>query len=185
MGAEGGDIVILDPHDGDILAMASRRRTARDAATALTEPFEPGSTVKPFIAAGLLERGRVRETRSVNTGDGISSSTAADHHDEHLDRPRAAGGSDPLVEQHRHREVRAAAHAARGVRDAARLRLRHADRRAVSRRSRPACCARRARGRRSRRPRWRWATRSPSRRCSSRRRTRRSRTAASCSSRRW
>lgn len=29
MGAEGGDIVILDPHNGDILAMASRRKIGR------------------------------------------------------------------------------------------------------------------------------------------------------------
>ena len=55
MGAEGGDIVILDPHTGEILAMASRRLDPRaTSATVITEPFEPGSTAKPFIAAGLL-----------------------------------------------------------------------------------------------------------------------------------
>src|SRR5689334_23492587 len=71
MDADGGDIVVLDPHDGDILAMASRRQDVRStAATALTEPFEPGWTLKPFIAAGLLERGRAKETDVVNTGDG-------------------------------------------------------------------------------------------------------------------
>lgn len=73
MGAEGGDIVVLDPHDGAVLAMASRR-TGADAAsasaTALTEPFEPGSTLKPFIAAALLDRGRARPDEVVNTHDG-------------------------------------------------------------------------------------------------------------------
>ena len=85
MSADGGDIVILDPHEGDILAMASRRQDARStAATALTEPFEPGSTLKPFIAAGLLARGRARETDMVNTGDGTLELEGRVIHDDHL-----------------------------------------------------------------------------------------------------
>jgi cell division protein FtsI (penicillin-binding protein 3) len=85
MGADGGDIVVMDPHDGDILAMASRRQDVRStAATALTEPFEPGSTLKPFIAAGLLARGRARETDSVNTGDGTLELEGRVIHDDHL-----------------------------------------------------------------------------------------------------
>lgn len=72
MGAEGGDIVILDPHNGDILAMASRRLDPKQtSATVVTEPFEPGSTAKPFMAAALLERGRVKDADSVDTGDGV------------------------------------------------------------------------------------------------------------------
>jgi cell division protein FtsI (penicillin-binding protein 3) len=71
MGAEGGDIVILDPHTGEILAMASRRLDPRQtSATVITEPFEPGSTAKPFMAAGLLERKRVKDSDSVDTGNG-------------------------------------------------------------------------------------------------------------------
>jgi cell division protein FtsI (penicillin-binding protein 3) len=71
MEASGGDIVILDPHSGEIRALASRRRgAAASGATALTEPYEPGSTVKPFIAAALLERGRVRLQDSVPTYNG-------------------------------------------------------------------------------------------------------------------
>ena len=85
MGAEGGDIVVLDPHDGDILALASRRQDMRStAATALTEPFEPGSTLKPFIAAGLLARGRARESDKVNTGDGTLELEGRVIHDDHL-----------------------------------------------------------------------------------------------------
>jgi cell division protein FtsI (penicillin-binding protein 3) len=72
MGAEGGDIVVLDPHTGDILAMASRRLDPRQtSATVITEPFEPGSTFKPFMAAGLIERGRVTDRDSVDTGNGV------------------------------------------------------------------------------------------------------------------
>jgi cell division protein FtsI (penicillin-binding protein 3) len=84
MGAEGGDIVILDPHSGEILALASRRADPRQtAATTLLEPFEPGSTMKPFIAAGLLERGRVRDQDSVDTGDGVYEINGREIHDEH------------------------------------------------------------------------------------------------------
>lgn len=71
MGASGGDIVVLDPHTGEIRALASRRANARaSGATALTEPYEPGSTLKPFIAAALFERGRVALADSVPTYNG-------------------------------------------------------------------------------------------------------------------
>lgn len=72
MDASGGDIVILDPHSGELRALASRRAgAATSGATALTEPYEPGSTVKPFIAAALLERGRVQMHDSVPTYNGV------------------------------------------------------------------------------------------------------------------
>ena len=74
MGASGGDIVVLDPHTGEIRALASRRAgQAAPGVTALTEPYEPGSTLKPFIAAALFERGRVQLTDSVNTYNGVYS----------------------------------------------------------------------------------------------------------------
>jgi cell division protein FtsI (penicillin-binding protein 3) len=82
--ATGGDIVVLDPHSGEVRAMASRRADPRStAATALTEPFEPGSTLKPFIAAGLLVRGRVRPRDMVDTRQGaltIEGRTIRDIH---------------------------------------------------------------------------------------------------------
>ncbi len=84
MGAEGGDVVVLDPADGAILAMASRRQDPRaTAATALTEPYEPGSTMKPFIAAVLLEKGRARETDVVDTHDGQLTINGRTINDEH------------------------------------------------------------------------------------------------------
>jgi cell division protein FtsI (penicillin-binding protein 3) len=71
MDAEGGDIVILDPRSGELLAMAAvRNGTVAPSATAVTEPFEPGSTLKPFIAAGLLARGKARTTDLVPSRGG-------------------------------------------------------------------------------------------------------------------
>ncbi len=69
--AEGGDIVVMNPHTGEILALASNRvgRTTFGN-TAVTEPFEPGSTLKPFVAASLLEHKRARPSDIVNTHDG-------------------------------------------------------------------------------------------------------------------
>jgi cell division protein FtsI (penicillin-binding protein 3) len=84
MGAEGGDIVVLDPHTGAVRAMASRRLDPKQtAATVITEPFEPGSTAKPFLAAGLIDRGRVADHDSVDTGDGVYEINGREIHDEH------------------------------------------------------------------------------------------------------
>jgi cell division protein FtsI (penicillin-binding protein 3) len=69
--ADGGDIVVMNPHTGEILALASNRvgRTTFGN-TAVTEPFEPGSTLKPFVAASLLESGRAHPTDVVSTHNG-------------------------------------------------------------------------------------------------------------------
>jgi cell division protein FtsI (penicillin-binding protein 3) len=84
MSAEGGDVVVMDPADGEVLAMASRRHDPRaTASTALTEPYEPGSTLKPFIAATLLEKGRARETDVVNTYNGRLTINGRTINDEH------------------------------------------------------------------------------------------------------
>jgi cell division protein FtsI (penicillin-binding protein 3) len=82
--ASGGDIVVLNPNTGDVLAMASRRRGQKSVSiTAVTEPFEPGSTLKPFIAAALLEKGRARTDEVINTHNGqlvINKRTITDLH---------------------------------------------------------------------------------------------------------
>jgi cell division protein FtsI (penicillin-binding protein 3) len=84
LGASGGDVVVLDPHSGEVRAMASRRDDPRStAATALTEPFEPGSTLKPFIAAALLARNRVRASDAVDTRDGTLTIEGRTVHDVH------------------------------------------------------------------------------------------------------
>lgn len=69
-GAQGGDLVVTDPGTGEVLAMASVRDGATHQATAITTPSEPGSTLKPFTVAGLLERGRAELSDSVDTGEG-------------------------------------------------------------------------------------------------------------------
>jgi cell division protein FtsI (penicillin-binding protein 3) len=54
-GSSGGDVLIADPRTGDLLAVASRRPDATASIPALSDPFEPGSTVKPFLLANLLQ----------------------------------------------------------------------------------------------------------------------------------
>lgn len=84
LGASGGDIVVLEPATGEIRAMASRRAGVRvTAATALTEPFEPGSTLKPFIAAALLAHGRASPRDSIEVFGGeytVNGRTLRDVH---------------------------------------------------------------------------------------------------------
>ncbi|MGH7651471.1 MAG: penicillin-binding transpeptidase domain-containing protein, partial [Gemmatimonadaceae bacterium] len=82
--AGGGDIVVMNPNTGEILALASNRGgRASYANTAVTEPFEPGSTLKPFVAASLLERHRARPGDIVDTHNGkleIDGRTINDTH---------------------------------------------------------------------------------------------------------
>ncbi|MEE9208735.1 MAG: penicillin-binding transpeptidase domain-containing protein [Gemmatimonadota bacterium] len=56
-GASGGDVIIADPTTGELLAVASRRQGAGLRVPAFSDPFEPGSTVKPFLLAALLQEG--------------------------------------------------------------------------------------------------------------------------------
>ena len=84
MSASGGDIVVHDPKSGEVHAMASHRADRRStASTALSEPFEPGSTLKPFMAAAVLARGRARTDEVVSTENGqwtIHGRTITDIH---------------------------------------------------------------------------------------------------------
>lgn len=69
--AVGGTVVMLDPRTGDILAMASAPSYDPNAVAnstgdqrrnrSVTDLFEPGSTMKPFIIAGALEEGVIAE----------------------------------------------------------------------------------------------------------------------------
>jgi len=56
-GALGGDLLIVDPRSGEILAAVSRRQGRARNLSAFTDSFEPGSTIKPFTAAALLAEG--------------------------------------------------------------------------------------------------------------------------------
>ncbi len=63
--AGGGDIVVMDPRTGELLAVSSQSAEGGIPASAFTSPFEPGSTAKLFAAAALLALDRVRATDSV------------------------------------------------------------------------------------------------------------------------
>lgn len=69
MDAEGGDVLMLDPRSGEVLAVASRRRDGSAPPSAFAETFEPGSLAKIFAAAALLSLDRVRPTEHVS-GEG-------------------------------------------------------------------------------------------------------------------
>jgi cell division protein FtsI (penicillin-binding protein 3) len=91
--AKAGSVVVLDVQSGEVLALAnypsyspSDRRNLTGGQLrnrALTDTFEPGSTMKPFIAALALETGRVRPTTVIATAPGrmsITGSTISDAH---------------------------------------------------------------------------------------------------------
>jgi len=78
--AKAGSVVVLDVKTGEILALANfpsfnpsdRRNLSGNQLRnrALTDTFEPGSTMKPLIAALAMESGRVTPDSLIQTGDG-------------------------------------------------------------------------------------------------------------------
>ncbi len=64
--AAAGDVVLVEPASGEVLALASRVRRPDGARRAgAWVPVEPGSTIKPFAAAALLQLGRAKASDSV------------------------------------------------------------------------------------------------------------------------
>jgi len=82
--AAGGDVVVIDPRTGEVLAVSSRRADGSTPSSAFTSAFEPGSTAKIFAAAALLARNRVEPDDSV-FGEGgrwvTPSRTLEDEHE--------------------------------------------------------------------------------------------------------
>ncbi len=69
--ADGGDIVVIQPRTGEILCLSGRRPgNAFGGATAIIEPYEPGSTLKSFLAARLLEEKKATPDDVVETFNG-------------------------------------------------------------------------------------------------------------------
>ncbi len=68
--ARGGDLLLADPRTGEILASASVRAKASANWHAATEPYEPGSTLKPFLVAALLTENAARLSDSVFAENG-------------------------------------------------------------------------------------------------------------------
>jgi cell division protein FtsI (penicillin-binding protein 3) len=69
--AAGGELLLTDPATGEVLAAVSRSRSGRARNwRAVTEPYEPGSTIKPFTVAALLRLNRARFADSVYAEQG-------------------------------------------------------------------------------------------------------------------
>ncbi|MFV1972352.1 MAG: peptidoglycan D,D-transpeptidase FtsI family protein [Thiohalobacterales bacterium] len=92
--AQSASAVVLDVHSGEILAMVNQpsynpnnrqrlqRKTLRNRA--VTDVFEPGSTMKPFIIVSALEAGRYTPETPVSTSPGwlrVGRNTVRDMHD--------------------------------------------------------------------------------------------------------
>jgi cell division protein FtsI (penicillin-binding protein 3) len=69
-GAHGGDVVVTDPMTGEVLALVSVRDGEASSLAALNTPYEPGSTLKPFTVAGLLERRLASLDDTIDIGHG-------------------------------------------------------------------------------------------------------------------
>ena len=92
--AKGGSVVVLDAQTGEVLALANypsfspggerlSQKDERRRNRALTDVFEPGSTMKPFTAALALDTGRVTPRTPIDTAPGritITGSTITDSH---------------------------------------------------------------------------------------------------------
>ncbi|MBK9347364.1 MAG: penicillin-binding protein 2 [Burkholderiales bacterium] len=91
--AKAGSVVVLDVLTGEVLALANypsyspAKRTNLTGAQlrnrALTDTFEPGSTMKPFVIALALEKGLVKPDSIIQTAPGrmsIGGSTITDAH---------------------------------------------------------------------------------------------------------
>jgi hypothetical protein len=59
MDADGGDVVMLDPASGEVLAVASERRDGGARPSAFIDAYEPGSVAKIFTAAALIADHRI------------------------------------------------------------------------------------------------------------------------------
>jgi cell division protein FtsI (penicillin-binding protein 3) len=91
--AKAGGLVILDARTGEILALANwptynpnaRNKVAREKMRnrALTDVFEPGSTMKPFTIAAAMEAGSIRSDTVIQTAAGSFTIGSATIHDAH------------------------------------------------------------------------------------------------------
>ncbi|WP_250535070.1 penicillin-binding protein 2 [Caballeronia sp. AZ10_KS36] len=78
--ARAGSVVVLDAKNGEVLALANypsfdpndrRRLTGEQLRNrALTDTFEPGSTIKPLVAALAIDLGHVRPDTRIDTNPG-------------------------------------------------------------------------------------------------------------------
>ncbi len=91
--AKAGGAIVVDAKTGEVLALANwptynpnnraRLTGAQIRNRAVTDTFEPGSTMKPFIVALALERGKFRYDSPINCGGGKLTIGSATIHDSH------------------------------------------------------------------------------------------------------
>ena len=92
--AKAGSAVVLDVTTGEVLAMVNQPAynpnnrsdlsSKRFRNRAVTDVFEPGSTMKPFTISAALESGRFRPTTAIDTSPGmlrLGGFTIRDSHD--------------------------------------------------------------------------------------------------------
>ncbi|WP_455234123.1 peptidoglycan D,D-transpeptidase FtsI family protein [Thiogranum longum] len=92
--ARSGSVVVLNNRTGEVLALVNqpafnpnnRKRLKPDKLRnrAVTDVFEPGSTMKPFVIAAALESGRYRANSKIKTSPGlfqVGVHTIRDMHD--------------------------------------------------------------------------------------------------------
>jgi cell division protein FtsI (penicillin-binding protein 3) len=91
--ARSGSVVVIDVQSGEVLAMVNqpaynpndreRLSPAIYRNRAVTDLFEPGSSIKPFFAAAALASGRYNSESVIDTGNGelqVGASTFTDEH---------------------------------------------------------------------------------------------------------
>ncbi|MDH5758352.1 MAG: penicillin-binding transpeptidase domain-containing protein [Gemmatimonadota bacterium] len=81
--ARGGDVLVTDPRTGEILAFVSSRAGGAASLSAINTPYEPGSTLKPFTVAALLDRKLTTLRDTVDVGDGTWEVAGRTLHDVH------------------------------------------------------------------------------------------------------
>ena len=89
--AKAGAVVVLDSQTGEVLALANaptynpnNRATLTGAQLrnrVITDSFEPGSTLKPFVAALAIDRGKLTASSEIDTGQGRMTIGRATIHD--------------------------------------------------------------------------------------------------------
>ena len=90
--AKAGAVVVMDARSGEVLAIANQpsynpnnpvKLAGRSRNRAIVDIFEPGSTLKPFTAAAVLDAGTFKPDTMIDTGAGALTIGKATIHDAH------------------------------------------------------------------------------------------------------